>query len=110
MGSEGDADRLFKTEGKDLSEALQKTTLQTSCSTPSLGPTQMFLQQYWDTWDGNDVDGDRSMLEVGLPTPLSGTYHLDFGGSFFLHQQSVQSRVIEVTNAHVRPVTPASFY
>ena len=69
MRSEVDADRLFKTEGKDpgnqssseddLADELQHVY-----------PTQISPTRPWDYLDGNEL-GDRPLLKVGLPTPLS---------------------------------------
>ena len=106
-GGEGDAERLFKTEGNDLRKRSSAED-DIAGKLQHVHPTQMSPAHYWNTWDGNELDGDRSMLEVGLRTPLSWTYPLDFGGNLlFLRRQSVQSRVIEVINAHVRLDVPA---
>ena len=76
VGSEVDALWLFKIEGKDLGKQ--------SSAEDDLADELQRVQPlppgcYWDNWDGNEVDGDQPLFEVGLPTPLSSAHHLDFG-------------------------------
>ena len=70
MRCKADAERLFKTERKDpgkrssseddLADELQDVLR-----------TQRSPTRSWDSLDGNELDGDRPLFNVGLPTPLS---------------------------------------